>query len=197
MLATVRATLTSGDVHPRAADHARCCLEAAREADAQVRRPDEAVGRRAFSENAADLRQAHRWARRHDPAGAAALSAAIHLHAHSALWAEPLEWSRELLAVTPDDLPGRAAVLAVVAAGEVVCGHLDRALTLATDALALADDDPVTIAVAIGTLVDATLFLGRLDESMAHADRLVAFGLDHGDQHAVTMGRVGAVLAHV
>ncbi|MFZ4518462.1 MAG: ATP-binding protein [Microthrixaceae bacterium] len=197
MLSTVRSSVSPRGVHPRAAGHARWCLESTREADRLLRGPDEEHGVEIVRGLVDELRQAHRWAREHEPSVAAELTAAVQLHSHSALWFEPVEWARALLAGTGADLPGRASVLAAAAAGAATRGHLDEAVALANDAIGLAPDDTRVLIVAMDTLSDASLFLGRLTETVEHADRLVELGKDLGDPHAITIGRVNGVLARV
>jgi tetratricopeptide (TPR) repeat protein len=196
MLSTVRAAVAPGDPHPRAADHASWCLAVAERADRSLRGPEEADGVGTIDGIAGELRSAHRWARDHDPHLAARLTAAIQLYAHAGLWAEPVDWARAMLPQMPADDPGRAAVLAAIAAGSANQGRLDDALRLGQQALESATDDRVRI-MALDALSDTCLFLGRLDDTAEHAGRVVALGLRTGDAHAVTVGRVNEVLLSV
>jgi hypothetical protein len=103
MLATVRSVAgrwleessSAGDVRRRHAEH---FTDATRLIDAQIRTADEARGRRRLDEIVAEVRAAHRWARRHHPSLASAMSGALHFAAYSTFWNEPTEWSRSLLA---------------------------------------------------------------------------------------------------
>lgn len=67
---------SAGDVRRRHAEH---FTDATRLIDAQIRTADEARGRRRLDEIVAEVRAAHRWARRHHPSLASAMSGALHL----------------------------------------------------------------------------------------------------------------------
>src|SRR6185295_7003285 len=107
MLATVRGvagrwldeTGASDDVRRR---HAEYFADAIRLVDRQIRTPDEAEGRRRLDSIVAEVRNAHRWAQRHEPNLASRMSGALHLAAYSTFWSEPAAWSRSLLALYPE-----------------------------------------------------------------------------------------------
>ena len=192
MLATVRSVAgrwleessSAGDVRRRHAEH---FTDATRLIDAQIRTADEARGRRRLDEIVAEVRAAHRWARRHHPSLASAMSGALHFAAYSTFWNEPTEWSRSLLAEHPvggaDALSG-ARIL--VAGADANSGQLADARSTAT-ALSIAPDAHVR-AAALEILSDVALYDGQLSEVARITDQLRRLGVELGDRHAVVIG---------
>ena len=199
MLATVRSVAgrwleessSAGDVRRRHAEH---FTDATRLIDAQIRTADEARGRRRLDEIVAEVRAAHRWARRHHPSLASAMSGALHFAAYSTFWNEPTEWSRSLLAEHPvggaDALSG-ARIL--VAGADANSGQLADARSTAT-ALSIAPDAHVR-AAALEILSDVALYDGQLSEVARITDQLRRLGVELGDRHAVVIAVVNAALA--
>ena len=199
MLATVRAVAgrwleessTVDEVRRRHAEH---YTEAIRMIDLQIRTPGEAAGRRRLDAIAGEVRAAHRWARRHEPELASAMSGFLHLAVYSTFWSEPVEWSRLLLAENPhaghDELLGARIV---VAGADANRGELSAARSAAT-ALSKAVDERVR-AAGVEILADVAIYDGHLDEVAGLTDELRQLGDRHGDAHAVTIAAVDAALA--
>ena len=174
--------------------HALRFLEVAEEADRQLRTADEATGLAQIEAAFADVRVAHQWARGHDPALAARLSAALYLYAYRGLVDEPLRWAELTLELVADDDPTRPVLLAAAATRAINRGDLEEARVIAQRAVALDGSGSAAMA-ALEALGDACLYLGRLDECRAAAEELARRAEVVGDMHAYVLGRVNAALA--
>ncbi|WP_421733521.1 BTAD domain-containing putative transcriptional regulator [Cellulomonas sp.] len=189
MLHTVRsAVLDSAPVRPALQRrHAEWFLDVARQADAALRTSAEPEACALLSVQVADLRAAHAWARTTDPALAARLSGALHVHATGTMNDEILGWAARLGPVLADDDPEGAAAQVSVAARLVVGGELRAGEQRARRALEVADDDRVRM-TALEVLGDVALYDGRLDDSAALGLRLVELARSLGDPHYVMTG---------
>ncbi len=199
MLATIRAVAgrwleESGTADEVSRRHAEYFTEAMKTIDRQIRTPHEAEGRRRLDAITAEVRTAHRWARRHQPELASEMSGALHLAAYSTFWNEPVEWSRSLLAQYPhaavDTLMGARIVIAGADANR---GDLPNARVAAT-ALTKTADVRVR-AAAWEILADVALYDGHPHEVAGIADELHRLGEELDDQHAVAIAAVDAALA--
>ncbi len=199
MLVTVRAVAgrwlegssTADGVRRRHAEH---FTEATRMIDRQIRTPGEADGRRRLDAITAEVRAAHRWARRHQPELASEMSGALHLAAYSTFWNEPAEWSRLLLAQHPDaDRNALSGARIVVAGAAANRGHLSDARAAAT-ALTKAAGERVR-AAALEILADVAIYDGHLSEVAGITDELRRLGVELDDPHAIAIAAVDAALA--
>jgi tetratricopeptide (TPR) repeat protein len=172
--------------------HAEHFADVVRRVDRDIRTPDEAVGRRRLDGVAAEVRAAHRWASRHDPALASDMSAALHLAAYSTFWNEPTEWARALLATEPDSDVLDGARLAVAGTAANV-GDLAEAYELGTRAAR--SSDLRVRATALEILADVAIYDGRLADVAPLADELERLGEELGDAHFRTVAVVDASLA--
>ena len=174
--------------------HAEHFASVAHQIDRDIRTPDEAVGRRRLEGVVAEIRAAHRWARRHDPKLASDLNAALHLAAYSTFWNEPTEWARELLVARPgadDEVNGARLAVAGSAANS---GDLAIAYELGTQAAG--SRDPRVRATALEILADVAIYDGRLSDVGGLTDELERLGEELGDAHFRTdrgRGRVAGV----
>ena len=199
MLSTVRAVAgrwldqssACDEVHRRHTEH---FADVIRLVDRQIRTPDEAAGRRRLDSIVAEVRAAHRWARRHQPDLASRMSGALHLVAYSTFWSEPAEWSNALLAQHPD-VVGDALFGArlVVAAAATNRGDLAGARAAAI-AAAAAEDLTVRL-TALEILADVALYGGHLSEAAVVTEQLRSLGEELDDAHAVAIAAVDAALA--
>ncbi len=197
MLSTVRAVVarwsaTSGREDEVRARHARHLEAVLQEIDVGWRTPDEPRARRRLDALVDDVRVAHAWARRHDPALAARMSGSLCLATYSSLWHEPVAWSTALLDAHPgrDDLLGAELVLAAEAAHR---GELTRARARA-ERLARAEDDRIR-AGALEVLSDLCLYEGDLDGVRECAGPLRSLAAALDDRHLEAFAVVNAGLA--
>jgi predicted ATPase/DNA-binding winged helix-turn-helix (wHTH) protein len=199
MLATVRAVAggwleessTAEDVRRRHAEH---YTNATRIIDLQIRTADEATGRQHLESITSEVRAAHRWARRHQPELASAMSGFLHLAVYSTFWSEPVEWSRLLLAENPRASHEELLGARIVAAGaDASRGDLSAARTAAT-ALSQAVDERVRVA-GIEILADVAIYDGHLNDVAGLGDELQRLGEVLGDSHAVAISAVDTALA--
>ena len=176
-------------VHRR---HARAITDAALAVDQLLRSPDELAGRRRLAE----VRQAHRWARTHDPGLADQLGAALHLASYGRLWSEPGAWGAEVLAAADDAAAGGFSGSRLLVAGAAAnAARLDVAR--AEGELVLAStDDPRLSGVAHEILSDVAIYSGRLDDCAGHVAALMRHGDDLGDAHMVAIATVNDSLMH-
>lgn len=172
--------------------HAEHFADVVRRNDREIRTPDEAIGRRRLDGVAAEVRAAHRWASRHDPALASDMSASLHLAAYSTFWNEPTEWARALLATDLDSDVLDGARLAVAGTAANV-GDLAEAYDLGTRAAR--SRDPRIRATALEILADVAIYDGRLPEVAPLADELERLAEELGDTHFRTVAIVDASLA--
>jgi hypothetical protein len=199
MLAMVRSVATQWLEESGACDavrrrHAEHFAGVARRIDRDIRTPDEALGRRRLEGVAAEIRAAHRWARRHDPQLASDMNAALHLAAYSTFWNEPTDWARELLVAWPGadhDVVNGARLAAAGSAANV--GDLAEAHELGTHAAG--SPDPRVRATALEILADVAIYDGRLLEVDGLAVELERLGDELGDAHFRTIAAVDASLA--
>ncbi|KRD45369.1 hypothetical protein ASE38_15545 [Cellulomonas sp. Root930] len=189
MLHTVRsAVLDAAPVRPALRRrHADWFLRVATEADAALRTSAEPEACALLSVQVADLRAAHAWARRADPALAARLSGALHVHATGTMNDEILGWAARLGPVLDDDDPSGAAAQVSVAARLVVGGELQAGEHRARRALEVAPDDRVRM-TALEVLGDVALYDGRLEDSAALGLRIVELARSLDDPHYVMTG---------
>jgi hypothetical protein len=189
MLHTVRsAVLDASPVRPALRRrHADWFLRVASESDAALRTSAEPDACALLSVQVADLRAAHAWARAADPALAARLSGALHLHATGTMNDEILGWAARLGPVLAADDPAGAAAQVSVASRLVVGGELKAGEHRARQSLQVAPDDRVRVA-ALEVLGDVALYDGRLDESAALGLRIVELARSLGDPHYVLAG---------
>lgn len=114
----------SGRADELAERHARWFLSVVRDADAQLRTPDEPRGAQRIESVFGELRAAQLWARTRDPELAAALCAHLHLYAHSRLVDEPLQWAEDLCANLDPDNPWLPVLVASAATRAINRGEL-------------------------------------------------------------------------
>ncbi len=198
MLSTIRAHVgvASGDAELEGR-HAAWFTDVAVECDRRLATPAEAEAHHRLDGAVAEVRAAHRWARRHDPSLAARLTGALDRYAHTRLWSEPARWAHELASSTaPASVP--PAVWAALAAQ--ACHRADH--TTARDhahrVVARPDElpaDPAGVASALESLADVALYDGDLATSERFATALRRFGEQTGDGYAVAAGLCGASLA--
>jgi predicted ATPase/DNA-binding winged helix-turn-helix (wHTH) protein len=157
-------------------------------ADRLLRSEDERAGSERFACLADDARVAHAWAREHDVELALAMTASLHLYAHSRLWAEPAQWAEAI----PDwRHHGRALAAAASQASQEA--RFDDTADLGR--IALADDDPVVQAWALEALSDIEIYRGELEAAISHSGELVALGLRCADTRMIALGSTNGVLA--
>jgi hypothetical protein len=162
----------------RHADHVTAAVEAA---DALLRGPDEAAGHERIATLLDEVRAAHTWARAHDVAVAARLSAGLHLYAQTRVRADLLAWATALAERPGGDHPG---VLASAAHHASILGDLDRAEALARRGIAAGGgpDDPAARGRSAQLVLADTLFFGgRVDDSSAASAAALAAGERVGD----------------
>lgn len=173
--------------------HARWFLSVARDADAQLRTPDEERGAQRIESVFGELRAAQWWARSHDVDLAAALCAHLHLYAHSRLVDEPLQWAEQLCATRDGDDPWLPVLLASAATRAINRGELAAARVLAARGVEVARDDRRALP-AYEALGDACLYSGQVDESRAAHGALAQLGERLGDVHYGSMGAISLAL---
>ena len=134
--------------------------------------------------------------RRHNEPGLAArLTAAVQLHAHTSLWAEPAEWAGRLsLVIDPHDAMA-PHVWAAMANAAAHAGRLTDGLQLAERALA--SDDLRAVAVALEAIADIAMYQGDLARCRDAARQLGDVGRRLDDPHATVLGHVDQALALV
>ena len=197
LLETVRrsATVRLDDSGAVARRHAAWFTEITEAADQLLRTPAEAEGRARIEGRRDELRAAHRWATSHEPGLAARLTAAVQLHAHTSLWAEPAEWAGRLsLVIDPHDAMA-PHVWAAMANAAAHAGRLTDGLQLAERALA--SDDLRAVAVALEAIADIAMYQGDLARCRDAARRLGDVGRRLDDLHATVLGHVDQALALV
>jgi DNA-binding winged helix-turn-helix (wHTH) protein/predicted ATPase len=192
MLRTVRRAVDAraSSIERRAADgrHALLVTTLLEAADSDLRCEREAAGAAVFDRLADEARTAHAWSRAHDVDLAVRLTAALHLYAYSRMWAEPADWAAALEAHT--DNPSVVIALASQAAQE---SRLPEAGTRARDALDRGDEQ--VRATALEVLSDVGIYLHRLDEAAAWANRLVEAAEVSGVARERAIGLTNRVLA--
>jgi predicted ATPase/DNA-binding SARP family transcriptional activator len=197
MLHTVRSAVR-GRERPESAElrrrHAEHFAEVAAAADAAQRGPAEGAATERLESVTAELRDAHAWARAHDPALAVRLSRALHLFAVNGLHDEVLGWIARLAPAVDGDDAGTAVVDAAVAARLVLAGELATGAERARRAVALAGDD-VTRIRGLETLADIAGYEGRLADGAGHARRLAEAAERSGDPVYRAVGTVSVALA--
>ena len=174
--------------------HAAWFLDAAAEADRQLRTPDERAAHRRIEAIFAELRAAHRWARVHDPRRAVALSEHLQLFASTRLADEPLQWAEALADADADRDADAPPLLTAVATRALTRGDLPLATSLAGRAAELAGRTPARLA-ALDVLCDGAMYDGRLEDSIAASDELGGLADELGDAYYAVVGRCGAVMA--
>ena len=174
-------------VHRR---HAVAFAEQAAEIDRLLRSPDELSGRRRLDRIVAEIRQAHRWARDHDPQLADRLGAALHVASYGRLWGEPAAWSRALLDLDGGPYLGARLLVGGAATHE---GDLETARAVVEEVLG-ATTDPQLLGIAHEILSDAAIYSGRLDDCAEHSAELAALGAELGDSHMRAIATVNESL---
>jgi predicted ATPase/DNA-binding winged helix-turn-helix (wHTH) protein len=199
MLSTIRAHVgRAGDDHATQRRHAEWFTELAVENDRRLGTPDERAANDRLDGVLAELRAAHRWARRHDPALAARMTAALDCFAHTRLWSEPALWAADLLAsaeLDPALLRGVWAALAAQAchrADFVVARDLARRVVGGPDDVR---SDPVGVASALESLADIALYEGDLETSLHFGTLLRRHGEEVSDGYALGAGACEQALA--
>ncbi|MEZ0448660.1 BTAD domain-containing putative transcriptional regulator [Cellulomonas sp. ICMP 17802] len=184
MLQTVRsAVLEAAPVRPALrARHAEWFLRVATEADAALRTSAEPEACRLLSVQVADLRAAHAWARGADPALAARLSGALHVHALGTMNDEILGWGARLGPVLADDDPDGAPAQVAVASRLVLGGELRAAEARARRALEVTTHDATRL-TALEMVADVALYDGRLDDAAAIGTRMAEIARARRDAH--------------
>ena len=197
LLETVRrsASVRLDDSGAVARRHAAWFTEITEAADQLLRTPAEAEGRVRIEGRRDELRAAHRWATSQEPGLAARLTAAVQLHAHTSLWAEPAEWAGRLaLVIDPHDAMA-PHVWAAMANAAAHAGRLTDGLRLAERALA--SDDLRAVAVALEAIADIAMYQGDLARCRDAARQLGDVGRRLDDLHATVLGHVDQALALV
>lgn len=195
MLETVRrhAAASAGNDEALQRRHATWFTGVAEEADALLRTASEREGHVTIEARVDELRAAHRWARSQAPDLAARLTAALQLHAHSRLWAEPAQWAAELARAIDEDEPLAPLVWAAMANAAAHRGRFEEGSSLAERAMSSAD--PRATAVALEALADIAMYQGDLSGCRSLGRRLHDVGERAGDHHAVALGHVDEALA--
>lgn len=201
MLETVRAHVRSRMVRVERRDdlarrHAAHVAEVAAQADEALRTPQEGAAGRRLDQLLPELRAAHEWARDHDLAVAAAISASLHVFAQSRLRAEPLEWAAQLAQQLPNSGVGGAAAAIVYASAAhqaAYSGKFQSAAQLAERGIELGDDAAETC-YPLELLSDVRSFEGRLDEAVQTSGELLRRAKRSGDYHFIVLGTVGMTL---
>ena len=169
-------------------------------ADAALRSDGEAEASARLDRSLPEVRAAHGWARRHDPAGAVALSAGLHVYACSRQREEAQRWALacapllDAESVAPADA---AVVLATIGYHANDRGRLADAEAAGWAAMERAGSDPAT-RFALEVLSDAALYRGDLDTCGALAQRMREVASQAGDtlSIAVAVGTVAISLAY-
>jgi predicted ATPase len=199
MLATIRAHVGgTSDDHATRRRHAGWFTELAAETDRRLATPDEGAAHERLDGVVADLRAAHRWARRHDPVLAARMTAGLDRFAHTRLWSEPARWAAELPPGAGLDPASWRGVWAALAAQACHRAELATARELASRVVGGPDDlppDRVGVASALESLADIALYEGDLATSLRDATLLRNHGEEVGDGYALGAGACGQSLA--
>ncbi len=198
MLSTIRAHVGApADEAETQRRHAAWFTDVAAESDRRLATPAEAEAHHRLDGAVAEMRVAHRWARRNDPALAARLTGALDRFAHTRLWSEPARWAHELAAGTaPSSVP--AAVWAALAAQACHRADYTTARDHAHRVVARPDalpTDPAGVASALESLADVALYEGDLATSERYAAALRRHGEDTDDGYALAAGLCGRSLA--
>lgn len=202
MLETIRAHVRSRllDMDRRAdlaRRHAAHVAEVAAGADAALRTPQEGAAAQRLEQLLPEFRAAHEWARDHDIARAAEISACLHLFAQSRLRAEPLEWAARLVDHIPNgDVRGAAAAIVHASAAQQAAhgGRFRAAEALAQRGIELGGDASETC-YPLELLADVQSFEGRLDEAVRTSRESLRRAKPSGDNHFVVLATVGISLA--
>lgn len=193
MLRTVHQAVLSGAdpgvLSAAARRHAELVTNTLERADAELRGADEAHGASVFERLADEARVAHAWARRHDPALAVRLTAALHLYAYSRLWGEPARWAEAIAGPAA----GQGSVLAALASQAAQEGRLAEAAT-AADSL-LNDGDPRVRGWALEVLSDVGIYRGDLERARECSLSLIDLGIEHAAPRMVAIGVTNAALS--
>lgn len=200
MLSAVRAVTAgwlegSGRAPALRQRHAEHVVDVLRQVDLALRTPEEGTARRRLDGVVAEVRAAHAWARRHDPALASAASGALSLGAYATLWHEPAVWSRALLADHGHDaerFPG--AVLAAAGAAAHRSDLAEARAAASAVVAATAASEPRLAIGALELLADVSLYQGDLAGATDAAEALGRLGVELGDRHATTVAVVDAAL---
>ncbi len=193
MLDTVKAQARSRLGADAERAHAEWFTTIAERADQDLRTDGELQAHLRITDVAAELRQAHTWARRHDHDLASRLTAALATYAFSRFWSEPAEWALQLSEVMSLSMEGAPAVWAALAQDATLRSDYSGAERFAR--LALAGDDPAAHLGAYDTLTDLALYNGDIASALDLTDRTLALGWELEDSHGVVLGLVGGVLA--
>ena len=194
MLSTIRAHVRGdGADETMRRRHAQWFTEVVERCDRRLATPDELEAHERIDGIVAELRAAHRWARRADPALAARMTAALDRYAHTRLWSEPASWADDLLAHA--DVPTSLLPAVRAAAAAQACHRADyeRARRLAEWVVADPDDiqpDRPGVASALESLGDIALYEGDLATSMRYGTALRRHGEEHGDTYALATGAI-------
>ena len=197
LLDTVRrsATVQLDDTGAVARRHAAWFTAITEDADQMLRTPAEREGRTRIEDRRDELRATHRWATSQAPDLATRLTAAVQLHAHTTLWAEPAEWADRLsLIIDPHDTTA-PHVWAAMANAAAHAGRLTDGLQLAERALA--SHDLRATAVALEAIADIAMYQGDLSRCSDAARQLSDVGRRLDDLHATVLGHVDQALALV
>jgi predicted ATPase/DNA-binding SARP family transcriptional activator len=178
-----------------AARHARWFVDVVRRADADLFGPGELAAHERIDTVFAELRRAHGWARRNDPALGVELSVGLHQFARSRQRVEPFDWAAQLASSLAGE-PMAAPLHAALAHWYNDLGDLGRARASAQLGMALAPDDPSVAITATDALSDLAMYSGELTESIRLGLELADLGDRVGDRYAAVIGVVNAALAH-
>ena len=179
LLETVRACVAARRDPAIDERHARHVADEVRVADRVLRTPEELQAVDRIESLTAEIRAAHAWARSHDPALAADLTTSLLHYAHERSWAEPVDWSRQLLDLIDDDPVLSAPPAALVAAEASKRGDFEVAAALALQAAT--SDDPIVAASALDTLASVGIYVGDLEPARRHSATLVRLGEQRAD----------------
>ena len=168
--------------------------EAAAQAAQALETPDEPDAHRRLTEILDELRSAHGYARRVDPAVAVELSMSLHRFGVSRLQTEVLGWAAKLSPLVQDRPDLRAAVDSTLAYRAVIAEQLETAQQRAHTALADASED-ATRCRAMEALGDSLLFLGELEEGLRWWSELAEVGARSGEIYYEVLGHVGGAMS--
>lgn len=165
---------------------------------ARIRGPEEQQAGAVIAGAVDDLRAAHAWAvAAGDVDVALRLPAALVDEIMFRLRDEVTSWARRALALPgAADHPAYVGALTASAVGATSRDECERAVREATEALALEPDGLVAV-LAVGALMTAALYEGRLDDVLAFAKRLDAMTSRLRDDYHRAFAGVCRVLAHL
>lgn len=193
MLRTVhQAVLNGGDSGVLIAAvrrHAELVTSTLERADAELRGAEEAHAASVFERMADEARVAHAWARRHDPALAVRLTAALHLYAYSRLWGEPARWAEAVAGPAAR----HGAILAALASQAAQEGRLAEAA--ASSDLLLNDSDSLVRGWALEVLSDVAIYQGDLERAKECSHALIDLGVERAEPRMVGIGLTNAALS--